>query len=54
MLKTETLKRLFEGYLKKDGLLKYIEVAHLEPVDSLMNKALFQLFGKLFDNNKCH
>ena len=29
MLTTETIKRLFEGYMKKDGLLKYLENAHL-------------------------
>ena len=49
-MQDETIKRLFEGYLKKDGLLKYLELAHLAPVDSLMTKALFQLFEKLFDN----
>jgi hypothetical protein len=40
--------------LKKDGLLKYLEMAHQAPEDSLMTKSIFQLFGKFFDNNKSH
>jgi hypothetical protein len=53
MMKTDTLKRLFFGQLKKEGLFAHLQRCH-EDTGNIKTKTLVQLFHKLVDHSKCH
>ena len=49
----QNLKRLFFGYLKKDGLLNHLKNCHKDTA-SIKTKAIFRLFAALLDGTKSH
>ena len=47
------MKRMFYGYMKKDGFINLLKECHTE-INSIKTRAIIQLFEKLMDHNKSH
>lgn len=53
ILNPELLKRLFFGYMRKDGLVSHLKDCHKD-TSGIKTRAIFVLMQKLLDNNKSH
>mmetsp|Transcript_16326 Transcript_16326/g.27600 ORF Transcript_16326/g.27600 Transcript_16326/m.27600 type:complete len:366 (+) Transcript_16326:581-1678(+) len=53
VLPNEQIKRLFFGYMRKDGIMALLQSLH-EETYSVKTRALLTLFRNLMDYNKCH
>ena len=53
MLTQDQMKRLFYGYMDKDGLINLLKECHTE-INSIKTRAIIQLLTKLIDSDKSH
>jgi hypothetical protein len=52
-LSEQNIKRLFFGYMKKDGLFNHLKECH-KNIGSVKTKAIFRLLAGMLDCNKSH